>query len=135
MSPAGVQQELRLRGGSRRPAVSQSQVDELLFHLARATSWVPAAVLCQYMDLPSTENSNRLVRALARAAGPQVVGGNCGYKLSRDVTTEEWDALDGRLGASIREMIRLRAGYRKERNRVSGQEKWEPAPVYVHYDL
>jgi hypothetical protein len=127
------------------PEVSGREVEGLVAFLAsRPGVWVTAAHYLAMMwtaegsrlgargsGAMPTEDNKRWVRALAEGSQGRICGGCKGYRLTTDLTQEEYDGWRGswlRSASAIQERVAKADRMRLTTKQPSNEERLEPAP-------
>jgi len=74
----------------------------------RGRDWITAEALLTELGQPVHESLKRRLRALASASGGQVASSDRGYKLTTEMTADEFGEFDRRLAGQESEMKRRR---------------------------
>ena len=92
-----IQQELYLK---------EPDAEQVLWLLDRVKGrgWIRAAEILRLSDIPDTENNRRWLRSLANASAGRVAGGDKGYKLTSELTAEEFEHWRNRMRHQTEEM-------------------------------
>ena len=93
-------------------------VDLLVNTLAEARDWMHAATILERWQTPDSEHNRRFIRALAEAAGPEVISGQRGYKFIGAATPEEIHHAAAWLEAQAKKMSDRACGIRKRAHQL-----------------
>ena len=64
-------------------------VARLTSYLFTCSGWASAVMCCAYLGIPATESGKRRVRAIAEISRGSIIGGQDGYKATRNATDDE----------------------------------------------
>ena len=92
----------------------------LISHLKVEKDWCLAVEILAAWGTPENDHNKRFVRALAEAAGAEVISGQRGYKWIGDATAEEINHAASWLESQARKMTERAIGIRRRAHEIFG---------------